>query len=134
MNVFFYGLFMDLALLAEKGIEPRSMAVGFVDAYELQIGERATLVPTANARAYGVTMDISSDDIRTLYSENSVADYVAESVVVELVDGRVDALAYILPAGEIPGANKAYAGALLDVAEKLGLPGDYLDQIRKMAQ
>lgn len=40
MRVFFYGLFMDVSLLATKGITPSEVALGFVEDFELRIGER----------------------------------------------------------------------------------------------
>ena len=84
MNVFFYGLFMDENLLATKGIGPAETAVGFVDGFKLHIGERATLLANPGGRAYGVLMDITESEAADLYSEESVADYAPESVVVEL--------------------------------------------------
>ena len=82
--VFFYGLFMDESLLASKGVRPTEPTIGYVDGYGLRIGKRATLLPEANSRAYGVLMKIASEDAAALYSEQSVADYVAEPVVVTL--------------------------------------------------
>ena len=60
--LFFYGLFMDESLLASKGIRPTESTVGYVDGYGLRIGKRATLLPEANSRAYGVLMKIASED------------------------------------------------------------------------
>lgn len=132
--VFFYGLFMDEDLLASRGIVPSGTSVGYVDDYGLRIGKRATLVPDAGNRAYGVVMTIRDEDVRTLYSEQSVADYVAEPVTVTLPDGaRKPAVCYNLPVGKLEGANPRYVESLLALAGKLGLPGDYLRQIRKQA-
>jgi hypothetical protein len=131
MKVFFYGLFMDVSLLADKGIVPNHSTVGFVDGYRLYIGARATLTRTPNDRAYGVVMDITENDAAALYSEESVADYIPETVSVDLMDGgRVDAVCYNLPQDKITGANRDYAKALVAVASKLGFPESYLDQIR----
>ncbi len=58
--VFFYGLFMDESLLASKGVRPTEPTIGYVDGYGLRIGKRATLLPEANSRAYGVLMKIAS--------------------------------------------------------------------------
>ena len=80
--VFFYGLFMDQSLLASKGVHPTELAIGYLDGYGLCIGDRATLLPEAHSRAYGVLMKIAAEDAAALYSERSVADYVAEPVVV----------------------------------------------------
>ena len=130
--VFFYGLFMDESLLASKGIKPSRVAVGYVDGYGLRIGRRATLVPEQASRAYGVRMTIQAEALKALYSEESVADYLAESVSVMLPDGTVEsAVCYNLPEGQLEGTNSAYANSLLVLARKLGLPSDYLQKIRE---
>ena len=132
MNVFFYGLFMDEDLLAKKGISPSKAEVGFVDGFALRIGERATLIRSADTCSYGVMMNISSDQANELYAENSVADYVPESVTVELLNGsKVEASCYNLPVDKVTGTNKVYAQALLKVANRLGLPESYLVEIRQ---
>jgi hypothetical protein len=130
--VFFYGLFMDESLLASRGVAPSRSAVGYVDGYRLSIGKRATLVPERGARAYGVLMTIGREDTTTLYSEQTVADYVPETVSVTLPGGVVEAATcYNLPPGKLAGANAAYAEALLQLAERLGFPDEYLETIRR---
>lgn len=129
--VFFYGLFMDESLLASKGVRPTKATIGYVDGFGLHIGKRATLLPEANSRAYGVLMKIPSEDAVALYSESSVADYVAEPVVVKLPGNtQVSAVCYNLPAARLTGTNPEYAAALLTLATKLGLPDSYLEHIR----
>ena len=129
--VFFYGLFMDESLLASKGVHATESATGYVDGYGLYIGERATLLPEPNGRAHGVLMKIAPEDVAALYSEQSVADYVAEPVVVTLPgEVRVSAVCYNLPAEKLAGTNPAYAAALLTVATERGLPDSYLRHIR----
>lgn len=132
MEVFFYGLFMDRSLLAEKGINPSRAIVGYVDGYGLRMGRRATLVPDDDNRAYGVLMTIRAEDVRALYSEESVADYVPESVSVALPDGTLEsAVCYNLPEEELEGTNRRYARSLLQLASGLDFPGAYLRQIRR---
>ena len=132
MRVFFYGLFMDESLLATKGIKPSEVNLGFVDGYGLRIGERATLVRRPDSRAYGAMMDIAPSEATELYAEESVADYLPEPVIVELMDGtQVEATCYNLPSDKVTGANKEYAESLLDVATRLDFPDSYLDQIRQ---
>ena len=132
VNVFFYGLFMDQALLTEKGISPSNATIGYVDGFALRIGERATLLRSAGARSHGVMMNISPDETRKLYADSSVADYVPEPVTVEFSDGsKAEATCYNLPADKISGTNKDYAQSLMEVAGRLGFPDSYLDQIRQ---
>lgn len=131
MKVFFYGLFMDEHLLAAKGIQPTRIRTGFVEDYQLRIGERATLLRQPGSRAYGVVMEIESAEATALYAEDSVADYVPESVTVELADGsRLQATCYNLPPDKVAGTNKEYAEKLLAVARRLAFPESYLEQIR----
>lgn len=132
--VFFYGLFMDQSLLASRGIVPSVVTAGHVDGYRLRIGNRATLVPEPGSRAFGVVMTIRRDEARALYCDETVADYVPESVSVTLPGGVVrSAICYNLPLSELQGANSAYADSLLRLATKLGFPQEYLDQIRTEA-
>lgn len=130
--VFFYGLFMDKSLLASRGINPSRATVGYVDGYGLRIGRRATLVPDETSRAYGILMTIRAEDVTALYSEESVADYVSESVSVKLPDGTLEpAICYNLPESKLEGTNSQYANSLLMLAGTLGLPSAYLQQIRE---
>lgn len=131
-KVFFYGLFMDEALLASKSIYPSNSVIGHVDGFVLKIGERATLIPETGSRAYGVLMMISEENIEALYAEPGVADYVAEPVVVKLPGNiQESAVCYNLPAEKLTGINPEYAAALLALATRLGLPDSYLEHIRQ---
>ena len=124
---------MDESLLATKDVRPTESAVGYVDAYSLHIGERATLLPEANARTYGVLMKITSTEATVLYSDPGVADYVAEPVVAHLSgDVQMPAVCYNLPAEKMTGTNPEYAAALLKLAADLGLPYSYLEHIRSI--
>ena len=134
IRVFFYGLFMDEALLASKGVRPTSFSFGYVEGFRLHIGERATLLPAQASRSYGVLMEVTADEAARLYSDPSVRDYVAEPVVVQLPDEvQESAVCYNLPASKVSGTNPEYAAALLALATRLGLPDDYLAVIRSAA-
>lgn len=125
---------MDEQLLAKKGIQPSSKVVGYVEGFELRIGERATLV-REDCRAYGVVMEIVKQEAAALYSEASVADYEPEPVTVTLVDGTLaDAICYNLPMDKVAGTNKDYATLLLELAKDLDFPRSYLDEIRQASQ
>ena len=98
---------MDETLLAKKGVTPNNAILGFVEGFVLRIGERATRLRSRDGQAYGVVMDILPSDADTLYSEASVANYVPEPVIVELMDGtKVEATCYNLPSNKVTGTNK----------------------------
>jgi hypothetical protein len=132
MKVFFYGLFMDEELLRSKGIQPSGIRLGFVDDYELCIGERATLLRRPNGRAYGAMMKIAPAQAKALNAEDSDADYLPETLTVDLLDGtQIAATCYNLPAEKVSGTNRQYATSLLAVATRLCFPEPYLAHIRQ---
>ncbi len=129
-TVFFYGLFMDQALLIEKGLNPASPRVARVDGYGLRIGERATLEESANERAFGVVMQLCDADLDTLYGAKSVADYIPVQVTAIDAEGNsIATISYILPMQKVSGRNAEYARSLADAATQIGLPEDYVSEI-----
>jgi hypothetical protein len=135
VNVFFYGLFMDMGVLQQRGLAPRHPQVARLDGYDIDIRERATLIRHATARVYGLVTELTQEDIGTLYGDPSVRDYRPEAVVVTLADDRqVLAWCDILP--QVTGArrNMGYAVKLVEVAKTLAFPGEYLDRLQRLAQ
>jgi hypothetical protein len=131
-DVFFYGLFMDQDLLRAKGIEPRAVELASVAGFDLRIGQRAALIPDENGRVYGVIMSLTLDELDRLYAEPSVQVYQPHAVLARLAGGGTTAaLCYNLP--EPPAANERnpdYAAKLRSVAERVGLPSDYIASIQ----
>lgn len=129
-EVFFYGLFMDVALLLAKGLHPDQPRVGWVDDTRLFIGSRAALVPEVGSRAYGVVMSLPADELHALYADDSLRDYVAGPVQVRFMDGgSLTAICYNVPRDKAGSPNAAYAASLRDVARRAGLPDDYVAAI-----
>ena len=130
--VFFYGLFMDEEILRAKGAHPANVRPASVAGFALRIGKRATLLSAPNARAYGILMELTHDEIEHLYAEASVRAYRPEAVIAEQSDGvRVAALCFNLVVPPSPEeANSEYAGKLRDLAQRLSLPGDYVRSIK----
>jgi hypothetical protein len=134
VNVFFYGLFMDMGLLQRRGLAPSNPQVAWLDGYDIAIRDRATLVLNAAERVYGMVMGLTHEEIDTLYAEPSVLDYRPEAVLVTLGDDRqVPALCYNLPTVTGSRRNTAYAVRLLEVAKTLAFPEEYLDKLQRLA-
>jgi hypothetical protein len=132
MKIFFYGLFMDRTLLAEKGFHPEVIGPAVLSDYRIHIGERATLVPSSSSRAYGIVMELSEREARALYSESSVRAYEPERVRVALLatNQMVEAYCYNLPRdAALTGANPAYADQLSRLVEALNLGSAYAQEI-----
>jgi hypothetical protein len=131
-KIFFYGLFMDRSLLTEKGLHPEVIGPAVLPGYRLHIGERATLLQSVSSRAFGIVMELSDQEARTLYSEAGVREYRREWVKVNLLGTgeTVEAYCYnLLRESGLAGANPAYAIELRKLAEALRFDSAYVDEI-----
>ena len=130
--VFFYGLFMDVELLRSQAVVPLHPQHAFVEGFTLRIGQRATLVPTAGARAYGMLMALTHHDLAQLYAAPGLQHYLPEAVFAHTMEGQdVPALCYNL--AEPPSAserNLEYAAQLKAVLQRLGFPAEYIASIK----
>lgn len=132
IDVFFYGLFMDEALLRDKGINPENPRMAFVENFALIIGERASLVPALGGTVYGFLFSLTHSEVDALYSEESVSAYRPEAVLAKLANGNVaPALCFNLPTPPSTNErNPQYAAKLRELASRIGLPPDYVSSIQ----
>jgi hypothetical protein len=132
INVFFYGLFMDEALLQAKGIAMPNLRVASVPGFQLRVGNRAALVPSPFGHVFGRLASLSHNEVEQLYSDPSVQSYRPEPVLAYLANGEIlAALCFNLP--EPPASdehNPGYAAQLRALAERLQLPPDYVSSIQ----
>lgn len=128
---FFYGLFMDLDVLRNSGVTPESALPAYVDDFALRIGNRATLVPSPGARAYGMLIALTHSELQRLYSAPGLEPYRPEAVLARPFDGgSIPALCYNLV--EPPAAdeqNPTYAVRLQKTLRDLGFPAEYIDSV-----
>ncbi|MCI0601801.1 gamma-glutamylcyclotransferase [bacterium] len=131
IDVFFYGYFMDVDLLRSQGVSPTNPRRAFVDEFALRIGRRATLVPAAGQRVYGMIISLTHDEILRLYSAPGLEHYLPEAVIAHTFEGRdIPALCYSL--AQPPAAseqNREYLSKLLSALRKLGFPPEYISSV-----
>ena len=128
---FFYGLFMDSDVLRESqavAVNPRR---AYVDGYALRIGRRATLVPAVGARAYGMVIALTHDELDRLYAAPGLEHYRPEAIHACLLEGgTVPALCYNLREAPGPGeTNVEYAARLRTTLSRLDFPPEYVASI-----
>jgi hypothetical protein len=132
IDLFFYGLFMDEAVLREKGMNPGNRRIASVENFCLIIGDRATLVPCADGTVHGVVFLLTHSEVDALYSEASVSVYRPKAVSARLANGSViSALCFNLP--KPPSTNERnpeYVAKLRRVADRVGLPSGYVSSIQ----
>ncbi len=133
IDAFFYGLFMDQEILRNAGVEPINPRRAYVEEFALRIGQRATLVPSDGARAYGMLFGLTHPELDKLYAAPGLEQYRPEAVLVQPLEGRsTPALCYNLR--EVPGAderNPEYATRLERALSKLGFPAEYVASVRE---
>jgi hypothetical protein len=131
IDAFFYGLFMDVDLLQENGVEATNIRRAFVPNFALRIGQRATLIPSIGARAYRMLMSLSHRELARLYGAPGLEHYRPESVLAQTFNGAATAaLCYNLL--ESPGPderNPEYAVRLQRVLQKLDFPPEYVASV-----
>src|ERR1700693_2662068 len=122
IDAFFYGLFMDTAILRAGGVaKPANPRRAFVDDFEVRIGQLATLVPRAGARAYGMLFALTHTELDLLYAAPGLEPYRAEAIFAQPFDGIVTpALCYNLRhPSSADEWNPAYASRLQEILARL---------------
>jgi hypothetical protein len=127
IRVFFYGLYLDSAVLRGKGVEPRGARPGLVMGHSLRIGRQATLLRCVGGQAYGVVYSMTYDEFDRLYAAAGPTSYRVEAVLVRTLDGDfIPALCCTLlhAPGEREG-NADYARDLRAAMVRAGLPATF---------
>lgn len=132
VTVFFYGLFMDVDLLAARGFTPTDIRRASLHDFELRIGQRATLVERKGSTVHGMVMRMRTDELDRLYADPTLTQYEPVTVGASVGAGeQVEALTYVL--SQPPGgqeANPEYAAKLRDLCRRLSFPSTYIESIR----
>ncbi len=85
---FFYGLFMDIDILREADVTPVNPRRAYVDDFALRIGQRATLLPAAGGRAYGMLFALTHSELERLYTAPGLDQYRPEAILAQPLGGH----------------------------------------------
>jgi hypothetical protein len=131
IDAFFYGLFMDIDILRESDVTPVNPRRAYVDGFALRIGQRATLLPSAEARAYGMLIALTHPELERLYAAPGLNHYRPEAVLAQPLDGPpAPALCYNLREAPRPDErNPEYVARLQGVLRKLEFPAEYVASV-----
>ncbi len=131
VDAFFYGLFMDVGVLRGIGVSATNARRAYVENFALRIGQRATLVPAAGSRAFGMVIALTHAELERLYSAPGLEQFRPEAVLARLMSGgAVAALCYSLRvAPRADERNPDYAARLQRVLRGLDFPAEYIDSI-----
>jgi hypothetical protein len=130
---FFYGLFMDHEILRDAGVEPINPRRAYVEEFALRIGQRATLIPSPGARAYGMLFALKHSELDRLYAAPGLEQYRPEAILAQPLEGTpTPALCYNLREAPRPHErNPEYAARLQRVLTILGFPAEYVASVNE---
>ena len=131
--VFFYGSYMNRAVLAEVGMSPELWNPAILPGFDIRIAPRANLVRTPKEVVFGVVASATHEELEQLYAHARQVlgeTYLPEAVHVHMQGGPVQAaLCYIAPNMTEAPADPAYVERILKPARELGFPEWYVARL-----
>jgi len=127
--IFFYGAYMNAAVLGRQGFDAPQLEACTLDGFDIAIERLATLAPSENSTVYGALAHATHAELRGLYGQEWLGSYVPEPVVVRDRSGNLRiALCFFSPrAPERPAAD--YLDWIVDAARELGFPDWYVAKL-----
>jgi len=135
--IFFYGTFMNAAVLTSHGLQPAAVIAARISGYELQIKGRANLARVDRGVVYGSIARLTHEEIDTLYQglkEQYGIIYLPHPVLAETQDGALrPALCYIASDLEDGVPDVEYIGQMIEAAKAVEAPEWYVELIKSFA-
>ena len=141
--VFFYGSFMNRAVLREGGFVLGDFEAARLRGYDVATTPLVTLVPAPDTLVYGIACQGSSEALGRLYGTDwpyrasGPSQYVPRAVLVESVTtpGRQwPAMCYIAPVVARVVPQRAYLERVTLPAREYGFPTWYLERLARLAE
>lgn len=138
VDVFFYGSYINLDVLAEMDLHPSPVQVATVAGFEIVIAPLANLLPAKGALVWGILAPMTHDELGRLYDEHAQkvlgGTYLPEAVLCLTAAGDYrPALTYISPALPSGPVSEAYVERIAGPGEGYGFPDPYLRHLRSFA-
>jgi hypothetical protein len=131
--VFFYGSYMNVAVLREVGYVPERWEAARLGGFDIVIRPRANLVRSAEHCVYGVLATATHAELDRLYAHAQGVlgeKYLPEAVLAETMEGAWrPALCYLAPAMEPRPAANDYIDRIAGPAREYGFPEWYVRRI-----
>jgi hypothetical protein len=133
VSVFFYGSYMNMAVLREVNLVPPHWEVASLSGFDIVIRPRANLIPSDQHRVYGILTAATHAELQRLYAHAKDVlgeTYLPRAVLTEGRDGRwCPALCYIAPAMEPRPATRDYVDRIVAPAVEFGFPRWYIERL-----
>jgi hypothetical protein len=133
VQTFFYGSYMNLAVLKEAGLEPERWEVAKLSGYDIRIEPRANLTRSEQHCVYGIIATATHEELARLYAHAKEVlgeTYLPEAVLVETMDGKwLPALCYICHDMMPRPAATDYVDRIVNPARQYGFPEWYIERL-----
>jgi hypothetical protein len=90
VDVFFYGSYINLDVLAEVDLHPDTVEVAYAAGFSFTIAPLANLVPQAGAVAWGILTRATHDELNRLYIEHAQrvlgGHYLPQAIVCQTTE------------------------------------------------
>ena len=131
--VFFYGSYMNFAVLREVDLVPERWEVARLDGFDIRIQPRANLVHSDQHCVYGIVATATHAEMARLYAHarDVLGEvYLPEAVLVQTLAGLWrPALCYLCPDMAPRPADNAYVERIIGPARDFGFPEWYLARL-----
>ena len=134
VSTFFYGSYMNPAVLKGVDIIPERFEVARLSGYDINIQPRANLIRPEQHCVYGVVSAATHEELVRLYahSQNVLGEsYAPEPALVQTNDQRwLPVLCYISHSMKpSPATDNAYIERIVQPAREFGFPQWYIQRI-----
>jgi hypothetical protein len=133
VSTFFYGSYMNRAVLREADIAFDAFEVARLDGYDITIAPRANLVPSPEHCVYGVLARATHTELARLYAHAKDAlgeTYLPHPVLAQVRSGDWrPALCYIAPSMIPRAPDPAYVDRIVAPAREFGFPEWYVERL-----
>jgi hypothetical protein len=130
---FFYGSYMNPAVLREVDLVPERFDVARLDGYDIRIAPRANLVPSSRHSVYGVLAQATHAELARLYAHAQEVlgeTYLPHPVLTETLAGDWrPALCYMAPTMTPRRPDPAYVDRIIGPAIEFGFPAWYIARL-----
>lgn len=131
--VFFYGSYINPAVLREVDLAPDRIEVARLPGFDIEVRPLANLVPSDRHTVYGVLATATHAELERLYAharEVLGGVYLPRAVLAHTLQGGMEpALCYIAPRQAPRPAAPVYLERILEPARALGFPDWYLRRL-----
>jgi hypothetical protein len=131
--VFFYGSYINFAVLREVDLVPEQWEVARLPGFDIRIQPRANLVRSEQHCVYGIVATATHAELARLYTHarDVLGEvYLPEAVLVQTLAGLWrPALCYLCPEMTPRPADHAYVERIVGPAGEFGFPEWYIARL-----